>query len=131
MQPETSRIPRLWERVATERWIDRLRTAGAIGPTLAVYSGYESDATGRYRLLVGCELPPEASAPDGAGVVEIPAGRYLVFSFKGALPEIVMEGWRQVWRFFEQSRAVERAYTADVEIYDEAGSGVDIWIAVK
>src|SRR5437867_4059362 len=40
--PATAKIPHLWERFSTERWDERLDEIGAVGPTMAVYSKYES-----------------------------------------------------------------------------------------
>ncbi|HEY3883926.1 MAG TPA: GyrI-like domain-containing protein, partial [Vicinamibacterales bacterium] len=112
-------------------WSDRLGSAGAAGPTIAVYSDYTSDLDGPYRLLVGRELLVGAPDPQGVESVEIPAGPYLLFSFRGAMPQVVMAGWQRVWAYFEERRNVQRAYTADFETYPEDGTGVDIWIAVR
>src|SRR5579864_6366042 len=90
----TARIPALWMRVMQELWPDRLEQLGAVGPTMAVYSDYASDMNGQYRLLVGRELPRQFSVPVGLEAVEIPPGRYLEFSCKGILPELVIEAWR-------------------------------------
>ncbi|MGH9408126.1 MAG: GyrI-like domain-containing protein [Vicinamibacterales bacterium] len=131
MSESTAKIPGLWSRYMQSGWSDRLGSAGAAGPTMAVYSDYASDLNGPYRLLVGRELLVGAPDPQGVESVEIPAGPYLLFSFRGAMPRVVMDGWRRVWTHFEERRKLQRAYTADFEAYPEDGTGVDIWIAVR
>jgi predicted transcriptional regulator YdeE len=131
MTAVTAAIPGLWGRFVQEHWSERLGRVGAVGPTLAAYCEYQSDVNGRYRLLVGREIPREAPLPDGSVSVEIPSGRYVVFQFRGAPAEIALQSWQEVWTFFEGSRACQRAYTVDFETYPADGSGIDIWIAVK
>ncbi len=129
--PSTATIPGLWARFTHEDWFARLEGIGAIGPTIAVYSDYETDVSGRYRLLLGRELGGETSALPDCGSVQIPKSRYLVFRVAGPLPRAVVDGWHQVWGFFAEPGQVQRAYTADLELYHADGAGVDIWIAVR
>lgn len=131
VQPTAAKIPGLWGRFTSEAWFDRLERVGAVGPPVAVYTDYKTDVSGDYRILVGREVPGEAGALPGLQSISIPAGRYLVFRFKGTVPHVVIEGWHQVWTFFEQARPLQRAYTADLEMYHPDGAGVDIWIAVR
>ena len=128
--PATARIPRLWEQFGRERWPERLEKLGAFGPTMAVYSEYESDVTGSYQLLVGREVrtAPPVSAP--LQVVPIVQGSYLTFRYSGALPQAVIDGWREVWTYFASGKAPARAYTSDFEMYS-AASAVEIWVAVR
>ena len=130
-QPSTAKIAGLWGRFTDEVWFDRLERVGAVGPPVAVYTDYKTDVSGDYRILVGREIPGGAGALPGLQSISIPAGRYLVFPFKGRVPRVVIEGWHHVWTFFEQARPFQRAYTADLEMYHADGAGVDIWIAVR
>lgn len=130
-EQSTARIPALWMRFMHEHWPDRLTQVGAVGPTMAVYSDYVSALNGEYRLVVGRELPRQLPVPLGLQAVEIPAGPYVEFSLKGGLPQVVVDGWRQVWTFFDGPRIRPRAYTVDFERYPADGSGVDIFVAVK
>jgi hypothetical protein len=77
-----------------------------------VYSDYETDVTGPYRLLVGREFAPAGDLP-------------------GPLPGAVLAGWRDVWAFFAGPGAPRRAYTADLEIYGVAGATAEIWVSVR
>jgi predicted transcriptional regulator YdeE len=115
--------------VPQTRRAERLEQAGAFGPTTAVYSAYESDVSGSYQVLVGREIAGSSLVAPPLQVVDIPPGKYLVFKFSGALPGVVIEGWRAVWAFFERPDAPKRAYSADLEVYVEP-ERVEIWIAV-
>ena len=130
VDPATALIPGLWSRFSAEGWADRLGKLGARGPTLAVYSRYESDASGSYQLLVGRELRGRAPDGDALETEMIPQGEYLVFSCPGPLPQAVIDGWRTVWSFFERPEAPARAYTADFEVYSDS-QPVEIWVATR
>lgn len=127
--PATAKIPQLWGQFRNDKWFDRLEQAGALGPPLAVYSAYESDVSGSYQILVGREVrsPPPLSPPPQ--IVSVPEARYLVFRRSGPLPQVVIDGWQEVWEYFAANDAPARAYTWDVEIYPDATS-VEIWVAV-
>ena len=130
-QPTVARIPALWGRFANEHWFERLERMGAIGAPAAVYTDYKTDVSGEYRVLVGREIPCGAKTLPTLQSIVVPAGQYLVFRFQGTVPGVVIDGWQQVWTYFDQARSVRRAYTADLEIYHADGAGVDIWIAIR
>ena len=130
MQPSKARIPGLWGEFAGQNWAERLGQEGAFGPTLSVYSAYESDVSGSYQILIGREVAGSSAVAPPLQRVNIPPGQYLVFSCSGPLPGAVIEGWRAVWAFFERPGAPRRAYTADFEVYFEP-ERVEIWIAVR
>ncbi len=127
--PATARIPELWGRYSSGKWAERLEDLGAVGPTLAVYSRYESDVSGSYQLLVGRELKGSATVLEPLETETIPPGQYLTFSCPGPLPQAVLDGWRRVWTFFERPDAPSRAYSADFEVYSDS-QPVDIWVAI-
>jgi predicted transcriptional regulator YdeE len=129
MQSSQARIPGLWGEFASQNWAERLGQGGAFGPTLAVYSAYESDASGSYQILIGREVAGSAPIAGPVHAVDIAPGKYFVFKFAGPLPGVVVEGWRAVWAFFERPDAPKRAYSADFEAYVEP-KRVEIWIAV-
>jgi len=128
--PASGKIPQLWGQFRNETWFDRLGQAGALGPPIAVYSAYESDVSGSYQILVGREVrtPPPLSPP--LQIVSVPEARYLVFRRSGPLPQVVIDGWQEVWEYFARSEAPARAYTFDFEINLDATS-VEIWVAVR
>ena len=107
-----------------------LEALGAFGPVIAVYSGYESDVGGSYQLLVGRQVQGAAVVSSPASCVSTQGGAYLVFPCAGPVPQAVIEGWRDVWAFFEREGAPKRSYTHDFEIYRD-GTPVEIWVAVR
>lgn len=123
-------IAPLWDRFVAERWTERLDKLGAFGPAVAVYSAYESDASGSYQLLVGRQVRKPRPVAPPLVIVTAPQAPYLVFSCPGPLPQAVMDGWKQVWAYFERHGAPPRAYTFDLEIYPKA-EPVEIWVAVQ
>ena len=128
---DTARIPGLRGRFSNEDWFDRLERLGAPGPLVAVYSEYESDGMGVYRLLVGRQTPPGTILAPGVETADVAGGDYLVFACRGAIPGVVIGGWSPVWGFFSQPGTPRRAFTADLEVYDADGGGLEIWVAVE
>lgn len=126
----TAQIPGLWTRFGAEAWAERLEKLGAVGPTLAVYSKYESDAAGSYQLLVGRELHGLEHTLAELETEIIPESQYLIFRCPGPLPQAVIDGWRTVWNFFAQPQAPGRAYTVDFEVYSDSHP-VEIWVAIQ
>jgi len=90
MNTNTQKIAPLWERFFQEV-LPNLAEASTV---YGVYLNYESDVMGEYDLLVGTK-----ELEDGGELlsVTIEAGRYLVFSAKGELPQAIIEAWQQVW----------------------------------
>ncbi|HLQ59358.1 MAG TPA: GyrI-like domain-containing protein [Gemmatimonadales bacterium] len=128
--PSTAKIPLLWGRFTKEGWSERLEKVGAFGPTIAVYSAYESDVSGSYQLLVGRQRRASRSVSPPLQMVAAPSGSYLVFRSAGPPPQAVIDGWRDVWAYFARDNAPARAYSFDFEIYPDSGS-VEIWVAVQ
>ena len=128
--PSAAKIPSLWGRFTNEGWSQRLEALGGFGPTIAVYSAYESDVSGSYQLLLGRRVHSTAAVSSPVQVVTAPPGPYLVFQCIGPLPQAVIDGWRDVWVYFENAHGARRAYTYDFEIYRD-GAAVEIWVAVQ
>lgn len=126
--PSTAKIGQLWGQFVTEGWASRLEKVGAFGPAVAVYSAYERDATGSYQVLIGRQVPRARPVSTPLHVVSTPPGSYLVFRCAGPLPQAIIDGWRDVWAHFARDAAPARAYTADFEIYADAGPP-EIWVS--
>ncbi|WP_201596768.1 GyrI-like domain-containing protein [Psychrobacter fulvigenes] len=67
--------------------------------------------------------------------VAIPAGRYLVFSEKGSMPDTVMDAWEKAWEYFNNPSCEHtRSYNVDFEHYIggnlEYGQ-VDLYIGIE
>ncbi|WP_433944596.1 GyrI-like domain-containing protein [Paenibacillus sp. SN-8-1] len=129
-------IPGLWDAYFKSSIAERIH---AENPhlTYALYTDYESDASGAYTLLIGHELSSSESA-DLSGLEEavVPAAKYMVFtSNRGPVNEVVVEAWGRIWSYFQNSEE-QRAYTGDYELYDARNMSPDdavvqIYIAVK
>ncbi|USB33084.1 GyrI-like domain-containing protein [Paenibacillus sp. YPG26] len=129
-------IPGLWEAYFKEAIADRIHTEQ---PHLiyALYTDYESDASGAYTLLIGHELNgSEAADLSGLEVAVVPASKYKVFTTnRGPVYEVVAEAWGRIWSYFRDAEE-QRAYTGDYELYDARNMNpedavVQIYIAVK
>lgn len=128
------RLSALWNDYFASGVAERLQAKHA-HLIYALYTDYESDATGAYTVLIGHERG-DVPVPSGLAQAEIPESKFLVFKTKkGPVYEVVAQAWQEIWAFFEQS-SIERAYTGDYELYDgrsfdPAATEVDIYIAVK
>jgi len=115
--PETAKLSKLWQQFFTSNPPTNTTIYG-------VYSDYESDASGSYKVTVG----PLESAKSKA--VKVNSGKYLVFQGKGAMPQTVIETWKQVWDYFSEENSSQRCYLTDFEEYKN-GDEVAIYIGVK
>ncbi|EJE54080.1 hypothetical protein PMI14_01042 [Acidovorax sp. CF316] len=117
MNPETSRIGGLWDRFFSESWEHKLPRPGADGRIFGVYSAYESNEHGAFDVTAGVDAPEGADIAGGATTVEIEAGDYLVFHGQGTMPQMVIDAWGEVWRYFGENPQIRRRFTTDFEAY--------------
>jgi predicted transcriptional regulator YdeE len=122
--PAKAKLPGLWQRFATESAIHQLGGGGPVG----VITDYESDEKGAYTNLAGMRLVEEVAIPPGLRIVQIPAEKYLVFRSVGPLPQCVIEGWREVWKYFAHAKKPRRAFRTDFEQY--GSDNVEICISI-
>ena len=128
--PEKASIPKLWGRFYAEDMLSKIPRKKPPVLPLGVYTDYESDHNGRYRILAGAAVEEGTPVPDGLGSAVVPAGMYLIFRGEGQMPAVVVQTWMSVWRYFADPRGHVRAYTADFERYS-ASDTVEVYIAVK
>lgn len=83
---------------------------------LSIYTDYESDHTGPYTVLVGCRVSTLDVVPEDMTGREIPGGRYAVYRPVGALPQVVLDTWNQVYG----ETGYVRSFQADYDIYGPA-----------
>lgn len=97
---ETAKLPSLWQQFYASDLISHANVFG-------VYSNYDSDANGCYKVTVGV-----ASSRDQTSLssVTIKAGNYLVFEGTGLMPAIAVETWKQIWAFFETNKEHRRNF---------------------
>lgn len=125
MQPETAKIAGLWETFANQLAPKLNETSQVFG----VYTNYASDHNGDYDVIAGSTSLDVTC--DGSANYEIEAGKYLVFTAKGEMPQVVIQLWGEVWAYFDSADCEhERAYTTDFEAY-LADDEVEIAIAIK
>lgn len=130
MNPATGQIAGLWQRFFQENIPGNIPGKQPAGVPLGIYTDYESDHTGRYTLIAGVAVTQAGSTPQGMRSVTIPAGKYLVFTATGPMPQAVFEIWGQIWKYFSAESKYQRAYSTDFEEY-HGGDKVEIYIAVK
>lgn len=133
--PGSARIGPLWDRFFSQSWERHLPPAGHDGRLYGVYSAYESDASGAFDVTAGVATAHSAggSAGEGGGAqaqrVPVQAGQYLVFSGQGAMPQMVIDTWSEIWHYFANNPQVQRRFGTDFEAYSGPDQ-VDIHIGI-
>lgn len=126
MDPDKGKIGPLWQTFDNEVPVDYKNGERVYG----VYSNYESDHTGKFSVLAGFDgrsLPSNVSLKQ----ITIPAGKYLVFTHKGEMPQIAIDAWTEVWQYFANPQAeYQRMFSTDFEYYPY-GNEIAVHIAVK
>lgn len=125
----TTDIGRLWSEFYQQRIyasIDHKVNGNSIG----LYTNYEKDFTGKYDVLVCCEVTDVDKLPEGVVLALIPEGKYAKFVIKGDVQKAVYRFWNELW-----TMNLDRAYTADFEEYiqtsqDMANAEIHIYIAL-
>ena len=83
-----------------------------------VYTEYESDQNGVYRVSATVELDEGELVPEGLDTLTTPAGQYMIFRGEGPMPQIVAETWGKVWDYFADAGApYHRTFVGDLEAY--------------
>ena len=63
--------------------------------------------------------------------IVVPAGKYLVFTHQGEMPQIAIDAWTEVWQYFNaENPPHERLHTVDFEYYPN-GNEIAVHIAIK
>jgi predicted transcriptional regulator YdeE len=135
--PETAKIPTTIQKYITEAVYDKIPNRKTPGKTYCVYTEYENDHTGQYTYFIGEEVELSADIPAGLNTITVPAQVYAKFTTEsGAMPNVCISGWMQIWKMTTEDLGGERNYIADFEIYDEraldpANTVLDIFIGLK
>lgn len=128
-------IPALWEEYFRSGFQER---QDLINPHLlyALYTEYESDVNGEYRLLIGHEVDRDHNRENAAETAYIPEAAYIKFTTqRGPFGQVVLQLWQEIWDYF-RTFELKRAYTGDFELYDMRGFDpqnaiVDIYVAIQ
>ena len=124
MSEENGKIAGLWEEYfekdVYKKTFDKANSDFMYG----VYSNYEFNETGNYKVTVGVEV----TKPKNAIVIE--DKKYLVFTKQGELPMVVVELWEEIWDYFEKNSEYERAFEIDFEKYAKEDE-IEIYVSIK
>jgi predicted transcriptional regulator YdeE len=124
-------IPELWNRFMAEGILEKI--PNKIDNTVyCIYTDYESDYTKPYTTILGSKVANTDNIPEGMVGKNFDGGNYTKYTATGNLMQgVVFNEWTKIW-----NSTIERAYTADFEVYgpkaqNPADAAVDIFIALK
>jgi len=138
---ETAKLGRLWQKFY-QNYADQLAEGEDI---YGVYHNYESeDLVGAFDVVASWKTATEQNAQSDSestasinNVIEvtIPAGKYLVFSEEGYMPNTVMNAWESAWEYFNTADCEHtRTFNVDFEHYIggnlEYGQ-VDVYVGIE
>ena len=124
MSEESGKIAALWENYFEKDIYKKTFDKSNSDFMYGVYSDYESDASGNYKVTVGVEV----TKPKNAIVIE--NKKYLVFTKQGELPMVVVELWEEIWDYFEKNSDYERSFEVDFEKYVKEDE-IEIFVSIK
>ena len=124
MSEENGKIAGLWEEYFSKDVYKKTFDKANSDFMYGVYSDYESDASGNYKVTVGVEV----TKPKNAIVIE--DKKYLVFTKQGELPMVVVELWEEIWDYFEKNSEYERSFEIDFEKYTKEDE-IEIYVSIK
>ena len=135
--PTTMKIPGHWQKFTQEGNLRTLAPLATSGALMGLYSGYETDHTGTYDLTIGTTVSETEKPIAGMRLIKVPSSRYVVFTTRpGKIPDVIIEGWKYIWDFFDSNDVYVRSYTGDFEVYDERAQDpenavIEFYIAIK
>ncbi|CAM3454658.1 GyrI-like domain-containing protein [Arcobacter aquimarinus] len=124
MSEENGKIAGLWEEYFQKDIYKKTFDKANSDFMYGVYSNYESDVSGNYKVTVGVEVTKSKNA------IVIEDKKYLVFTKQGELPMVVVELWEEIWDYFEKNSEYERAFEVDFEKYAKEDE-VEIYVSIK
>lgn len=135
---ETAKLGRLWQKFY-QNHVSQLEKGDDI---YGIYHNYESDdLVGAFDVVASWKVSSEQSGDESVAgdsnlvTVAIPAGKYLVFSEKGNMPNTVMNAWEKAWVYFNDPNCEHtRLYNVDFEHYIEGNleyGQVDVYIGIE
>ena len=129
MSPSAAQLAKLWGRFYQEDIMSKVRGKVQGSYVYGVYHSYESDMNGEYSVVAGVEVDKEVANKEFTSV-KLKKGKYLAFKAKGEMPGVVIETWKNIWKYFDSPSAPKRAYITDYEVY-KGPDEVAIYIGVK
>lgn len=144
---DTAKLGRLWQKFYQNHVSHLAQGADIYG----IYHNYESDdLVGAFDVVASWKVEDEQ--PEGENVlsaesvlsavhasdvvsVTVPAGKYLVFSEEGHMPNTVMNAWEKAWEYFHDRDCEHtRTYNVDFERYVDGNleyGQVELYIGVE
>ncbi|MGO3271953.1 MAG: GyrI-like domain-containing protein, partial [Psychrobacter sp.] len=137
---DTAKLGRLWQKFYQNHVANLAEGEDIYG----VYHNYESDdLVGAFDVVASWKVDSEeeqsssdnAAAASNIVTVQIPAGKYLVFSEEGIMPNTVMNAWEKAWEYFHDSSCEhKRRFDVDFEHYIDGNleyGQVDLYIGIE
>ncbi len=136
---ETAKLGRLWQKFYQSH-VSHLEKGKDI---YGIYHNYESDDSGAFDVVASWKRASEENQLGNGDTfnaghlvtVTIPAGKYLVFSEQGYMPNTVMNAWEKAWEYFnDPSCEHTRVYGVDFEQYIDGNleyGQVDVYIGIE
>lgn len=135
MNPSTAKIGTTVQqyRASATKLSDQQRP----GKVYHVYTAYESDFNGEYTFFIGQQIPASGNVLASFQTLTIPAQQYVKFTAgPGNSLQVCIGLWQEIWKMKPAELGGERAYIADIEVYDERATDpqhtiLDIMIGIK
>lgn len=123
------KIGQFWQYFFANQILTQIPHQTKPGTIYSVYTDY--DAQGNYSVILGAPVTQVVDIPTGMVSKAIPAAHYAVFGAKGPFASSLAQTWANVWQ-----TKLNRAFTADFEVYDEKSTNdeksiVNIYVALK
>ncbi|MBP9479499.1 MAG: AraC family transcriptional regulator [Sebaldella sp.] len=123
-------MSKLWSSFMSENIMEKIPNKIDLH-IYTIYTNYESDFTGEYDVILGCEVSSTDNLPSGLISQEFPNMSGLIFESKGQIPESIVKTWNEIW-----TTPLDRAYIADIEKYkisdfQDENAVVEIFISMK
>ncbi|WP_440465324.1 GyrI-like domain-containing protein [Psychrobacter sp. ASPA161_6] len=131
---DTAKLGRLWQKF----YQNHVKSLPEGEDIYGVFHNYESDdLVGAFDVVASWKVDSEQDQQSAGNLVtvSIPAGKYLVFSEQGRMPNTVMNAWENAWTYFnDPSCEHTRTYQVDFEQYIggnlEFGQ-IDLYIGIE
>ncbi|MDX2007693.1 MAG: GyrI-like domain-containing protein [Meiothermus sp.] len=128
--PRTAKVPALWQQFNTAEFYAKVPRKLAKEKPFVVYHSYGPEGSGAYSVTLGYQVPGLNDVAEGLSGLNVPPGRYLMFTAEGNPALAVPATWKGIQDYFKQPNAPRRAYTFDYEVH-ESTARVSIFIAVQ
>ncbi len=125
---QTARMPPLWHKIESGALELLIPKRMAKGKPFVVYYNY--DGQGAFSVVLGYQVLGPDDVPPGLSGLNVPGGRYLMFTVPGSRPEMVRQAWQQIRAYFEQPGQPQRAYSFDYEVHENT-QRVSIFVAIR